>query len=240
VSTDRDVDRIVRSWMDEGVTQLPDRVLDLVLDQVPSTPQRRSWWPARRFTIMNTYARLGLVAAAVVVAVAIGIGIYGRSNSVGPPVPTPSLTASPTPAANPLAGTWVAPETTCAQQNATVGAAGFTAEDLASSGWNCGSASKFSIVFDGLPVAATIRGSRIYDRGALTSTNTYRLTGQSRFEFGTGPLTDWCITFGYAINGDELTISTIDHGCPSTGPAQLLDQVALTAILETSPFTRQP
>ena len=50
MSTDRDTTRIVRSWLEEGVTALPDRVLDAVLDQVPATPQRRSWWPARRFT----------------------------------------------------------------------------------------------------------------------------------------------------------------------------------------------
>ena len=35
-----DATRIVRSWLDEGVTQLPDRVLDAVLDEVPATPQR--------------------------------------------------------------------------------------------------------------------------------------------------------------------------------------------------------
>ena len=49
MSTDRDVERIVRSWMDEGVTALPDRVLDAVLDQLPATPQRRAGWLARRF-----------------------------------------------------------------------------------------------------------------------------------------------------------------------------------------------
>ena len=71
MSTDRDVERIVRSWMDEGVTQLPDRVLDLVLDQIPATPQRRAGWLARRFPIMNTYARLSLIAAVVLAAVGI-------------------------------------------------------------------------------------------------------------------------------------------------------------------------
>ena len=42
MSTDRDVTRIVRSWLEEGVTALPDRVLDDVLDQLPATPQRRA------------------------------------------------------------------------------------------------------------------------------------------------------------------------------------------------------
>ena len=54
MSTDRDVTRIVRSWLEDGATALPDRVLDNVLDQLPATPQRRAWWPARRFRDMNT------------------------------------------------------------------------------------------------------------------------------------------------------------------------------------------
>ena len=49
MSTDRDTTRIVRSWLEEGATALPDRVLDAVLDQVPATSQRRPLWPARRF-----------------------------------------------------------------------------------------------------------------------------------------------------------------------------------------------
>ena len=42
MSTDRDTTRIVRSWLEEGATALPDRVLDAVLDQVPATSQRRA------------------------------------------------------------------------------------------------------------------------------------------------------------------------------------------------------
>jgi len=98
VSTDRDVERIVRSWMDEGVTALPDRVLDLVLDQIPATPQRRAAWPVRRFPILSTYARIGLVAAAVILAVAVGIGLLGRPSEVGPlasATPSPSSSLSP-------------------------------------------------------------------------------------------------------------------------------------------------
>ena len=47
MSTDRETTRIVRAWLEEGAMALPDRVLDAVLDQIPATPQRRSWWPAR-------------------------------------------------------------------------------------------------------------------------------------------------------------------------------------------------
>ena len=98
MSTDRDVERIVRSWMDEGVTALPDRVLDLVLDQIPATPQRRASWLARRFPLMNNnFVRVALVAVALVLAVIIGAKLLP-----GPDVgPSPSDTATPTPTGTP-------------------------------------------------------------------------------------------------------------------------------------------
>ncbi len=99
MSTDRDTTRLVRSWLEEGATALPDRVLDTVLDQVPATPQRRSWWPARRLRNMNIYAKLALAAAAVVVALLLGANLLPRSPSVGSPSPTPAV--SPTPSSTP-------------------------------------------------------------------------------------------------------------------------------------------
>ena len=42
MSTDRDVTQSVRSWLEDGVTRLPDNILDAVLDELPTTPQRRA------------------------------------------------------------------------------------------------------------------------------------------------------------------------------------------------------
>ncbi len=71
MSTERDVTRIVRSWLEEGATALPDRVLDAVLDQVPTTSQRRPWWPAWRLNDMNTAFKVAIAGLAVfVIAVA--------------------------------------------------------------------------------------------------------------------------------------------------------------------------
>ena len=102
--SDRDVTRVVRSWLDEGVTALPDRVLDAVLDQLPATPQRRSWWTAWRRPFMNNTIRIGLAAAAVVVIAIIAIQFFPGSNVGGPPTetppastPAPSATSSPSP-----------------------------------------------------------------------------------------------------------------------------------------------
>jgi hypothetical protein len=95
MSTDRDVTRIVRSWLEEGRTALPDRVLDAVLDQLPATPQRRAWWPVRRLNEMNNALKFAIAAAAVVVVALVGINLLPRSGGLGGPGPSP--TPSPTP-----------------------------------------------------------------------------------------------------------------------------------------------
>ncbi|HTI30307.1 MAG TPA: hypothetical protein VL687_08125 [Methylomirabilota bacterium] len=330
-----------------------------MLDQIPATPQRRAAWPVRRFPILSTYARIGLVAAAVILAVAVGIGLLGRPSEVGPlasATPSPSsslspsgigpspidgtyqtsfsladLTASPLVTANEikdgnwgswqlrfrmdrfsytqqnniansssqgsftidgdaitlavdkgvhvgetfafrwqrnateltfsrddtlgigptpflvkpwlrldaiaLAGTWLGAEVTCAQQIATVEAAGFTAEQMTASGLDptCanGGTNQYGLGFlaDGT-LAVT-------DRGAITHPAIYRLIDTQSFESGQ-PDGFACLTYGYAIDGDQLTIEILDFGCAATGPATLGDQMHLTAIFETSPFTRQP
>ena len=103
MSSDRDTTRLVRSWLEKGVTELPGRVLDDVLDQLPATHQRRAtWWPVRRFPEMNSLAKLGLAAAAVAVAALLGFNYLVAPNIGGPDLggpessPTPSPTPSPT------------------------------------------------------------------------------------------------------------------------------------------------
>ncbi len=101
MSTDRDVTRIVRSWLEDGATALPDRVLDSVLDQLPATSQRRAWWPAWRFREMNSALKLAIAAAAVVAVALVGINLLPRSEGVGgsstsaSPAPSPTASASP-------------------------------------------------------------------------------------------------------------------------------------------------
>ena len=97
MSTDRDTTRIVRSWLEEGVTALPDRVLDTVLDQLPATHQRRSWWPPRRFALMNKIVPIAAAAAAVLVLAIVGYNLLPGGAFGGPPRPNPSATPSPVP-----------------------------------------------------------------------------------------------------------------------------------------------
>jgi hypothetical protein len=96
MSTDRDVTRIVRSWLEEGATALPDRVLDNVLDRLPATSQRRAWWPTRRLRGMNAFTRFALAAAAVVVVAVVGINLLPRQGGMGGPASPPSAPPSPT------------------------------------------------------------------------------------------------------------------------------------------------
>jgi hypothetical protein len=99
MSTDRDTTRIVRSWLRTEEHESADRVLDAVLDQLDTTPQRRAtWWPARRLPDMNTSAKLALAAAAVVVAAFLGIRFLlpGGTGVGDTPNPTAVPTATPT------------------------------------------------------------------------------------------------------------------------------------------------
>jgi hypothetical protein len=118
MNAERDVSRIVRSWLEEGVTALPDRVLDAVLDQIPATPQRRPWWPPRRSALVNTYAKVAIALAAVVVVAVAGYNLLPRYGGVGgiptspPPTATPVPTPAPVPSGSIAPGTYRSNDTT--------------------------------------------------------------------------------------------------------------------------------
>jgi hypothetical protein len=106
MGTERDVTRIVQSWLRTDEHESADRVLDNVLALLDATPQRRSWWPAQRSAEMNTVTKLAIAAAAVLVVAVIAINLPRASGGVGgsgPPVApssTPPPTASPSPPAS--------------------------------------------------------------------------------------------------------------------------------------------
>jgi len=97
MDTERDVTRIVRSWLRTDEHESADRVLDNVLARLDATPQRRSWWPAWRIADMNTYAKLLIAAAAVVVVAVVGINLLPGGSSVGASGPSVPPAASPSP-----------------------------------------------------------------------------------------------------------------------------------------------
>ena len=100
MSADRDVTRIVRSWLHEDAYEDADRVLSLVLDELDTTPQRRATWLAWRSPFMSNNVRIALAAAALVLVAVIGIQLF-RGPGVGGPGSSPSQSASPTLAPTP-------------------------------------------------------------------------------------------------------------------------------------------
>jgi hypothetical protein len=104
MSADRDVTRIVRSWLHEDAHEDADRILNLVLDEIDTTPQRSVSWLARMFSLASNPVGLALTAA-VVVALVLGISLLSRP-SVGN---YPQSTPTPRPSASPISlpgATW--------------------------------------------------------------------------------------------------------------------------------------
>ncbi|MBI2781654.1 MAG: hypothetical protein HYX55_07665 [Chloroflexi bacterium] len=103
MTTERDPGtRIVLSWLREDAHENAERMLRRALDEVDTTPQRRSWWPAWRSFSMNSIAKVAIAAAAVVVVAVVGISLV-PGGGLGAK-PTPSPTATPTPPRFPPTG----------------------------------------------------------------------------------------------------------------------------------------
>jgi len=140
---------------------------------------------------------------------------------------------------SPLTGNWATRETTCAEQNAAVEAAGFTAEQMALGRWSPTCA-------DGMPHGSqfTIRfvatSLFVFQDGEEGWHGLYRIVNDETFEageLGNG----YYITYHYAIDGDQLTVDMIEDdfpGCPADAGCWG-ELIAQTVIYETSPFTRQ-
>lgn len=109
----RDIERVLERWLDDGINEMPDLVYLSILDRVERQPQQRAWRVSWRDSHVSTYTKpLAAIAAVVVIAVA-GIAILGRpsGSDVGgaaspavSPAPSPSPAESSTPSAAPSTG----------------------------------------------------------------------------------------------------------------------------------------
>jgi len=89
--------RVADYYATEAPQRAPDRVLQLALNTIESTPQRRvlvraPWRP----TPMNLYAKVALAAAAVIAVAILGYNLLpGNGDVGGPSTPSPSPTVTP-------------------------------------------------------------------------------------------------------------------------------------------------
>lgn len=184
--------------------------------------------------------RTAVILAALVTTACSAGTVSPSAAPSSPPAATASATAAPSAGPpSPLEGTWATGETTCAEQNAAVEAAGFTAEQMTLGGWSptCAEGmphgSQFTIRFAAGRLLIFLDGEEGWD-------GLYRIVDGQTFEagdLGTG----YYITYHYALDGDQLTIDMIEDDYHNTSEADLQGElIAQTVIYETSPFTKQP
>jgi hypothetical protein len=96
MTTERDPrTRTVLSWLREDMHENAERVLLSALDEVDTTPQRRSWWPAWRSATMNRRAQAAIAAAAVLVVAILGYNLVPGLGGTGvPSTPAPTTASS--------------------------------------------------------------------------------------------------------------------------------------------------
>ena len=100
---DRNVDQLLRAWLDLGPDVAPDRVHSAVALEVRTTRQAFGWsrWASERFPTMNNPIRIAAALAAVAVIVFVGLR-YLVPDNTGDTEPTATSTPTASPTATPV------------------------------------------------------------------------------------------------------------------------------------------
>jgi hypothetical protein len=106
MTTNRDIERILDTWLSDGPEAVADRVIDVVADRIEHQPQRSTWHLRWRETQVTTRLKPFAAIAAVLIIAVVGlvavIGLTSRSGVAAPgPSATPGPSASPGPSATP-------------------------------------------------------------------------------------------------------------------------------------------
>jgi hypothetical protein len=95
MTASRDPDRLIHTFFEEGLDELPDPVYDAVRDRIEQTPQRVGVGP-RRTPDVNRYLTIGLTTAGVVIMAVILVNLLPGGLHIGT---APSVSPSVSPSA---------------------------------------------------------------------------------------------------------------------------------------------
>jgi hypothetical protein len=96
-----DVELVLREWLADDGDIAPDRVLEVVADRIARQPRRPASRLQRR-PFMNTYAKLGAAAAAILIVGVVGWQLLPSLGGFGDqPTQAPSPSATPSPSVTP-------------------------------------------------------------------------------------------------------------------------------------------
>jgi hypothetical protein len=99
-----DIDRVLKVWMADGPSAIPDRVVDVIATRIAVQRQRRAWpFPGR--TTMTTQIKLIAGLAAALVVAVVGYNLLPGTTGPGTPTAVPTVSAQPSagPPASPVA-----------------------------------------------------------------------------------------------------------------------------------------
>jgi hypothetical protein len=239
MSDDRTFERNARAWLELGPTDAPDRVVEVALLEIESTPQERDLRIPWRLPTMTPLARTAILAGVVIVA-AVG-GIYllrpATSSVGGPPSAAPSASPASTPlpsTASPLqVGTYVGPTLQVADIIASLNAdadltpaertqlidEGFVIKDKQT--WSA----SIELRGEGYTQRQTVDGfTEIGSDGRYTFLDDHTVD-----LLATGDLS--AIRFAITVNGDSFTLRSL------APPPGAVDAFVVRTLFEAGPFT---
>ena len=89
MNRERDTDRRLRAWLDEGSNEAPADIVWSALDEVERIPQRRGWIASVDGLLLRLKPAAGVAAIAAVVVLALSAFLLLGPRDLGQPSPTP-------------------------------------------------------------------------------------------------------------------------------------------------------
>jgi hypothetical protein len=173
--------------------------------------------------------RMAVIVVALVATACTGLTVSPSPVALSPLVATasPTTVASASPR-SPLEGTWITRVITCAEKLAALHKAGFTDAQISASDWTCLPGGREMIRFSAGRLLSFQRD------GSVGWDGQYRIVDDKTFEAGDNGT--YYITYHYVLDGDQLTVSSLEDNYPGEpGPGLWGEQIAQTAGWTTAP-----